>query len=208
MTFVGGPVDAGEHLLGVRAVASAISAADLAGGDGGPDGLFGAPVGRVDRRVPKESEHRGEFEGQMSGESFCRLQGRWLGDQPSEAGEQSAAGGRPTMVGRPPRIAAVAQRKGSLHPDGPPAAWVILSQLPRPPEQVGQTGLVQHLSEEAAIRRPPIAHQHPGDYLAVSQARGSVETGCAWMQLATLYRSGRVCERTDDDKTPVLAVRT
>ena len=27
-----------------------------------PDGLFGAPVGRVDRRVPKESEHRGEFD--------------------------------------------------------------------------------------------------------------------------------------------------
>ena len=91
-----------------------ISAADLAGDDGGPDGLFGTPVGRVDRRVPKESEHRGEFDGQMGGESFGGLQGRWLGDQPSEAGEQSAAGGCQTMVAQTPGIAAVAQRKGSL----------------------------------------------------------------------------------------------
>ena len=45
-------------------------------------------------------------------------------------------------------------------PDGPPAAWVVVLQVPCPPEQVRQTCLVQRLGE-AAIRRPPVAHQHP-----------------------------------------------
>ena len=65
---------------------------------------------------------------------------RWRGDQPSESGEQSAAGGCQTMVAQTPRIAAVAQLKSglqdSLHPDDPPAAWVIVLQVPRPAEQV------------------------------------------------------------------------
>ena len=34
-----------------------VAAAHLAGDDGGPDGLFGAPVGGVDRRVPQEQKH-------------------------------------------------------------------------------------------------------------------------------------------------------
>ena len=55
VALVGGAHDAGEHLLGVGAVPGAIAAADLAGDDGGPNGLFGAPVGGVDRRVPTES---------------------------------------------------------------------------------------------------------------------------------------------------------
>ena len=166
MTLVGCPDDAGEHLLGVRAVASAIATADLADDDGGPDGLFGAPVGRVDRRVPEKSQHRGEFDGQMGGESFGGLQRRWLRDQPSESGEQSAAGGRQTMVTQPPRIAAVAQLKSGLqdsfHPDDPSAAWVVVLQVPCSPEQVSQTCLVQRLGE-ATIRRPPVANQHPGE---------------------------------------------
>ena len=164
MTLVGRPDDAAEHLLGVRAVATAIAAADLPGDDGGPDGLLGAPIGGVDRRVPKESEHRGEFDGQMSGESFGRLQRRRLGDQSSESGEQSAAGGCQTMVAQTPRIAPITQLKSGLqdsfHPDGPPATWVVALQVPCPPQQVSQTCLVQRLGE-AAIRRSPVADQHP-----------------------------------------------
>ena len=56
LTLVGGPHDAGEHLLGVGAVAGTITATDFAGDHGGSDGLFGAPVGGVDRRVPQEGE--------------------------------------------------------------------------------------------------------------------------------------------------------
>ena len=42
--------DAGEDLLRVGAVATAIAAADLARDDGGADAVFGTPVGRVDRK--------------------------------------------------------------------------------------------------------------------------------------------------------------
>ena len=54
LPLVSRPNDAGEYLLGVGSVAGAVSAADLAGDDGGADGLFGAPVGRVDGRVPEK----------------------------------------------------------------------------------------------------------------------------------------------------------
>ena len=47
MTLVGGPHDAGEHLLGVGAVAGTMTATDVAGDHRGSDGLFGAPVGGV-----------------------------------------------------------------------------------------------------------------------------------------------------------------
>ena len=56
-----GAYDAGEDLLGVGALAGAVAAAHLADDDGGPDGLFGAPVGGVDRRVPQEREDGAEF---------------------------------------------------------------------------------------------------------------------------------------------------
>ena len=61
MTLVNGPHDAGEQLLGVGAVARAIASADFAGDDAGPVSLFGAPVGRVNQRVPEESEDRRLF---------------------------------------------------------------------------------------------------------------------------------------------------
>ena len=51
-----GAYDAGEDLLGVGALAGAVAAAHFADDDGGPDGLFGAPVGGVDRRVPQKRE--------------------------------------------------------------------------------------------------------------------------------------------------------
>ena len=84
------PHDAGEHLLGVGAVPGAIAAADLAGDDGGPNGLFGAPVGGVDRRVPQKAEYRREFGGQVRGEAVGGVQRRRFVDQPTELGEQSA----------------------------------------------------------------------------------------------------------------------
>jgi len=98
---VGRPDDAGEHLLGVRAEASAIAAADLLGDDGGPGGLFAAPIGGVDRRVRKQSEHRGEFGGQMGGKWFRRLQPHWPGDQPSAPSSRPRAVARPWSVRHP-----------------------------------------------------------------------------------------------------------
>ena len=62
VALTGGAHDAGQHLLGVGALARAVAATDFAGDDGGTDGLFGAPVGRVDRQVPQEEKHGSEFE--------------------------------------------------------------------------------------------------------------------------------------------------
>ena len=59
-------------LLGVGALAGAVAAAHLADDDGGPDSLFGAPVGGVDRRVPQEREEGAEFAGQVGRRSTRR----------------------------------------------------------------------------------------------------------------------------------------
>ena len=53
VALAGGAHDAGQDLLGVGAVAGAVAAAHLADDHGGPDGLFGAPVGGVERGVPQ-----------------------------------------------------------------------------------------------------------------------------------------------------------
>ena len=62
MALAGGAHDAGEHLLGVGAVAGAVATADLTDNDGGTDGLFGAPVGGVDRQVPQEETLASELD--------------------------------------------------------------------------------------------------------------------------------------------------
>ena len=49
MALTGGAHDAGEHLLSIGAVAGAVATTHLVGDDSGPNGLFGAPVGGVDR---------------------------------------------------------------------------------------------------------------------------------------------------------------
>ena len=79
-----GAYDAGEDLLGVGALPGAVAAAHLADDDGGPDGLFGAPVGGVDRRVPQECEDGAEFDGQVRGEALGVVVRRRVVDQPAD----------------------------------------------------------------------------------------------------------------------------
>ena len=163
LTLVGGAHDAGDDLLGVGAAAGTITATDFAGDHGGTDGLFGAPVGGVDRRVPQEGEHGGEFAVQMGGEAVGGVQRRSVVDQLTELGEQSAASGCQAVVAQTPGVAAVAQLENGLqdglHPGGPRAARMIGSELPPSPHQVSRIGLVQRVGE-AAIRRPPVTHEH------------------------------------------------
>ena len=64
-----GADDAGEDLLGLRATLRAIAATDLAIDHGGPDGVLGSPVGRVDGDGPEEGEHGREFAVEMGGEA-------------------------------------------------------------------------------------------------------------------------------------------
>ena len=70
VALAGGAHDVGEGPAGVRALSGAVAAAKLEDDDGGPDGLVGAPVGGVNRRVPREREEGTEFGGQMGGEAL------------------------------------------------------------------------------------------------------------------------------------------
>ena len=89
------PHDAGEYLLGVGPVAGAVAATDLAGDDGGADGLFGAPVGGVDGRVPEEGEHGRELGVEMRGEALGGGEGRRLVDEGDRGGRAVDRGPRP-----------------------------------------------------------------------------------------------------------------
>ena len=109
VALAGGAHDAGQHLLRVGAFAGAVAAADLASDHRGPDGLLGAPVGGLDRRVAQEEEHGREFVGQMLGEALGVGQRRRRVDQPAEPGGESAAGRRQTVLADVAGVAAVPQ---------------------------------------------------------------------------------------------------
>ena len=131
-----GPHDTGEYLLGVGAVAGAIAAADFSDDDGGANGLFGTPVGRVDRRIPQEGEHGRELGRQVRGEAVGIVEPRRRVDQPSEAGEQSAARGGQAVVGQTSAVAAVAQVEGRLQDvldvGGPQVVRMVVPEFPAP----------------------------------------------------------------------------
>ena len=80
-------------LTGIGAVASAVATTDLADNDGGTDGLFGAPIGGVDRQVPQEEKHGSEFSGEVPGEALGVVQPWRCVNQPTEPGDESAADG-------------------------------------------------------------------------------------------------------------------
>ena len=105
---------AGEDLLDVGALAGAVAAAHLADDYGGPDSLFGAPVGGVDRRVPQEREEGAEFAGQVRSEALSVVVRRGVVDQPAELGEQATADGSQTVVADSTGVAPIAQREGGL----------------------------------------------------------------------------------------------
>ena len=108
--------------------------------DGGPDGLSGAPVGGVDRRVPQKGEDGREFVGQMRGEALGVVQRRRVVDQPADLGEQSAAGGGQAVVAQVAGVAPVAQREacpqGVLYLTGPLAVGMVIKQMLTSSKQV------------------------------------------------------------------------
>ena len=97
VALAGGTHDAGQHLPGVGPAPGAVAAADLTRDYCGADGLFGPPVGGVDRRVAQEEEHRREFVGQVLGEALGVGQRRRGVDQPAEPGGEPTAGRRQTV---------------------------------------------------------------------------------------------------------------
>ena len=164
VALAGGANDAGQHLLAVGAVTGAVATADLADNDGGTDGLFGAPVGGIDRQVPQEEKHGREFGGQMPGKALGVVQ-RWrCVNEPTEPGHESAADRCQTVLAQLAVVAAVTHGKARLqdplHLPGPETVGMIFLQFLASSEQVIQAGLVQRGSV-AAIRHPPVAHEHP-----------------------------------------------
>ena len=128
--MAGGAHDADEDLLGVGAVAGAVAAAHLADDHSGPDGLFGAPVGGVERGVPQEEEHGREFGGQVPREALGVVERRRCVDQPTEPGGESAAG---RWLAQRSRVAAVPQVEAGpqnrLHLAGPGTVRIVLPEL-------------------------------------------------------------------------------
>ena len=180
MALAGGAHDAGEHLLGVGAVAGAVATADLTDNDGGTDGLFGAPVGGVDRQVPQEEKHRSEFGGQVPGKALGVVQ-RWRCiNEPTEPGHESAADRCQTVLAQLAGVAAVTHGKARLqdrlHLPGPQTVQMIFLQFLASSEQVIQTGLVQRFAV-AAIRHPPVAHERTP---AKSAPRTVTTGGIVW----------------------------
>ena len=107
--------DGGEDLLAHGAVRRAVPATHFSGDHGGPQRLFGAPVGRVDqRRLEQKREERGPLDGEMRGKS------PHVGDRaraielPTEALNQVAAGDREAMGRHAPREVAIAERQRLL----------------------------------------------------------------------------------------------
>ena len=157
--------DTGEDLLGVCAPGGAIATRHLAIDDGRPQGLFGAPVGGVDRGIEEKAEEGGEFDAEMRGEAAHGRQRADVIERRVQPRRDMAAGDRGPVPrdrpGVPPVANAERLLQRGLHPAGKLRAGMILAQVATPSQQMRETGLMRGRGE-LAIRCPPIAHQHAG----------------------------------------------
>ena len=146
-----------EDLLGPCAAGRPIPATDLAIDDGGADGVFSAPVGRVDVGGPQEGEHSRELAVEMPGEALGRRQSGRRVDEPAQAGKQAPAGPSEALLGDRVGIPPIAEREGvgedGLHAGCPRAPRMVGTERATPAEQMCQAALVQRAGE-AAIGRP------------------------------------------------------
>ena len=157
--------DTGEDLLGVCAPGCAIATRHLAIDDGRPQGLFGAPVGGVDRGIEEKAEEGGEFDAEMRGEAAHGRQRADVIERRVQPRRDMAAGDRGPVPrdrpGVPPVANAERLLQRGLHPAGKLRAGMILAQVATPSQQMRETGVMRGRGE-LAIRCPPIAHQHAG----------------------------------------------
>ena len=163
-----------EDLLGPCAAGRPIPATDLAIDDGGADGVFSAPVGRVDVGGPQEGEHSRELAVEMPGEALGRRQSGRRVDEPAQAGKQAPAGPSEALLGDRVGIPPIAEREGvgedGLHAGCPRAPRMVGTERATPAEQMCQAALVQRAGE-AAIGRPSVADQHTGEVRAQDRDR-------------------------------------
>ena len=163
-----------EDLLGPCAAGRPIPATDLAIDDGGADGVFSAPVGRVDVGGPQEGEHSRELAVEMPGEALGRRQSGRRVDEPAQAGKQAPAGPSEALLGDRVGIPPIAEREGvgedGLHAGCPRAPRMVGTERATPAEQMCQAALVQRAGK-AAIGRPSVADQHTGEVRAQDRDR-------------------------------------
>ena len=157
-----------------KAAGRPIPATDLAIDDGGADGVFSAPVGRVDVGGPQEGEHSRELAVEMPGEALGRRQSGRRVDEPAQAGKQAPAGPSEALLGDRVGIPPIAEREGvgedGLHAGCPRAPRMVGTERATPAEQMCQAALVQRAGE-AAIGRPSVADQHTGEVRAQDRDR-------------------------------------
>jgi hypothetical protein len=108
----GGAEDTRHDFLRGRALRGAIAAADLAGDDGRPDGLFGLPVGRLDTGAAQAREERGTLGAQVLEEATVRRMGDAAGKEAVGARLEAADGDGQAMPRERARVPAIADRQG------------------------------------------------------------------------------------------------
>ena len=159
--------DAGEHLLRLGAAGGTIAAAHFSGDDRGPERVFGAPVRGVDGiRLEQEREHRRKLDREMGSEIARDATGARAIDEGIELIVQMATRDRQPMSRYLATPKAIARGERALQDALDVRREMVLAvigdQRATPPEQMGQTGLMNRVIE-AAIGRPPVAHQRPGE---------------------------------------------
>ena len=102
----------------------------------------------------------------MGGEALGVVQPGRCVDQPAESGHESAAERRQTVLAQCSIVAAIphveAGLQDRLHLGGPRTVGMVFPKFLTASEEVRNAGLV-HRAAVAAIRRPPVAHEHAGE---------------------------------------------
>lgn len=162
MALLDGAKHTGEYLLRLRAAIGAVAATDFAGDDGGAQGLFGAPVGRIDRGVEQKGEDRREFDRQVRGKALRDPPAARPIDEGIELVlEMAARDGDPVRRDRV-LAPAIAHPQGLL--EDAADAWrkgpllMIADEHATAAEQMREAGLMNGVLK-LAIRGPAVAHQ-------------------------------------------------
>ena len=97
--LLSGAHDAGEHLLCLGTACRAVAATDFAVDHGGAEGLFRAPVGRIDGGVAEKAKEGRQFDTQMRGKAVHRGERADVVERRQDPTDQVAACDRDAVVG-------------------------------------------------------------------------------------------------------------
>lgn len=216
LALLNGAKHAGEYLLRLRAAVGAVAATDFAGDDGGTQGLFGAPVGGIDRGIEQKGEDRRVFDREVRGKALRDTPAARLIDEGIELVLEMAA--RDGHTPRRDRVLApaIAHPQGLLEDagdagrEGPLA--MIADEGPTAAEQMRKTRLMDRVLK-LAIRSPAIANQdtvevraeHRSGLIKATSALNRVHRRLRCgkapqpLQMATHFPAGFI---RGDDRTP------